>query len=361
LPAGLEVPPVAEQPSGDDVARARELILDELLADFPFVTDADRAHAVALMLVTFVRSVIDGPTPLHMPRASTPGTGKGLLTDVCLLPATGGLQSRMAVGRDEDEMRKRLTALLIEGRAVALLDNLPQTQVLESAALAAALTSQIWSDRLLGASRTVTAKVRCVWVATGNNPLLSTELARRSVGISLDADMEEPWLRVRWKHPYLRRWARDNRPRLVWACLTLVRAWQAAGCPPGQLVLGEYESWSEVVGGVLTEAGIGGFLSNLREFYSEADVEQGALRSFVEGWAESYPATDVTAANLLSRALAADLDLGRGEEQSQKTRLGLLLRRNRGRVFGPWRIVEAGKYQGAKLWKLEPKDKEEEP
>jgi len=43
---------------------ALALILDELLVDFPFVSKADMAHALALMLLGFVRDLIDGPTPL---------------------------------------------------------------------------------------------------------------------------------------------------------------------------------------------------------------------------------------------------------------------------------------------------------
>ncbi|MDP9363919.1 MAG: bifunctional DNA primase/polymerase, partial [Chloroflexota bacterium] len=47
-PAGLVVPAVPARPTDGDVGRARSLLLDELLADFPFVDEADRAHAVAL-------------------------------------------------------------------------------------------------------------------------------------------------------------------------------------------------------------------------------------------------------------------------------------------------------------------------
>src|SRR5437016_261265 len=38
---GIVVDPVPEQPTADDVEKAKRLIIKELLADFPFVSDAD--------------------------------------------------------------------------------------------------------------------------------------------------------------------------------------------------------------------------------------------------------------------------------------------------------------------------------
>ena len=38
--------------------------------------------------------------------------------------------------------------------------------------------------------------IRCVWIATGNNPEFSNEMARRLVRIRLDANVERPWQRV---------------------------------------------------------------------------------------------------------------------------------------------------------------------
>ena len=40
---GLEIPPVPENPASDDLAAAKDLILDDLLGDFPFVDESSRA------------------------------------------------------------------------------------------------------------------------------------------------------------------------------------------------------------------------------------------------------------------------------------------------------------------------------
>jgi hypothetical protein len=49
--------------------------------------------------------------------------------------------------------------------------------------VAAALTAPYWEDRVLGKSEMVRFPIRCVWIATGNNPQFSNEIARRMVRI----------------------------------------------------------------------------------------------------------------------------------------------------------------------------------
>src|SRR5215475_1668179 len=107
--AGAVVPPVPDEPTAADLDRARALVLDDLLVDFPFVSDADRAHAVALFLLPFVRELISGPTPLHLIEAPTMGSGKGLLADALLLPTLGSAPTPMAEASTDEEWRKRIT------------------------------------------------------------------------------------------------------------------------------------------------------------------------------------------------------------------------------------------------------------
>jgi len=107
----------------------------------------------------------------------------------------------MTEGRDEDEWRKRITARLLQGTPLILIDNVRSR--LDSAALSAALTSEIWEDRVLGFSKTAAVPVKCTWVATANNPSLSLEVARRTVSIRLDSEVERPWERTNFKHPHL--------------------------------------------------------------------------------------------------------------------------------------------------------------
>jgi len=350
---GFTLPEVPTRPTSGDLEQAK-LILDELLGDFPFTGEGERATAVALLLLPFVRDLIPGSTPLHLIEAPTPGTGKTLLADVLAWPALGRPIPAMAEGHDEDEWRKRITSKLRDGPTIILIDNLRQR--LESAALSAAVTAPVWEDRVLGLSEMIRLPVRCAWVATGNNPTLSDEMTRRTVRIRLDARMEHPWLREDFRHPNLRGWTADHRGELVWAALTLVQAWLSKGQPKPRIVLGMFEDWAQVIAGILKVAEIPGFLSNLGDFYDQADEESATWRAFVELWWDTYGDVPVRVADLWELVAGGEdiipLPLGDGSVHGQKIRLGLLLRGARARRFGPYRIERAGTHNRATQWRL---------
>jgi putative DNA primase/helicase len=206
---GLVMPPVVDFPSDREVARAKELLLDELLRDFPFASPSDKAHALSEIMTPMLRQLISGPTPLHLNEAPSPGSGKDLLADCASLIATGALRPAMTEGRDDDEWRKRLTAKLITSPSIVLIDNVKRH--LDSGALSAALERPIWEDRHLGLSRMVMVPIKCVWICTANNPSLNEEIARRTARMRIDPQMETPWERSEFKHPDLRKWVRDHR------------------------------------------------------------------------------------------------------------------------------------------------------
>ena len=165
---GLNVPPVSARPSSAETARAKELIVDELLGDSPFVSDAERAAAIGFLLEPFVRVLIDGSTPLYLFEAPTPGTGKTLLVEALTVPTLGSRRlTLMAEARDADEWRKRLTAKLRNAPPFLVIDNLRRP--LDAGALAMMLTAGVVEDRLLGVSETVTLPARCTIAATANN------------------------------------------------------------------------------------------------------------------------------------------------------------------------------------------------
>jgi len=355
--AGFDIPPIAQRPSPDESAAARSLICEDLLGDFPFVSRSELAHAVALLLLGFLRSMIDGPTPLHLIEKPTPGTGATLMVDAIATILTGAGASVMTEGRDDEEWRKRMTAKLRQIPAIVLIDNLRHK--LDSSAVAAALTAPFWEDRILGASEMARLPIRCVWIATGNNPEFSNEMARRLVRIRLDAHVERPWQRGGFKHPDLLTWVRANRARIVAACLTLCQTWIAAGRPRGTRTIGSYENWSQVLGGVLEVAGIENFLGNIDEMMQAADSEGVAWNAFIGGWWDRFGTAAVGTNDLFEIAALCEppLPLGSGNDQSRRTRLGKAVPRMRDRVFQiageRLRLANSGTYQGARLWKLQ--------
>jgi hypothetical protein len=349
----LAVPPVPDCPTSGDLSRALTLLFDELLGDFPFTCPADRAHALALLLLPFVRDLIEGPTPLHLVDKPSPGSGASLLVGVLLAPSLGTSIPMMTEARDEDEWRKRITAKPIGNPQAIIIDNVRRP--LDSSALSAAITGDVHEDRLLTRSEMVRLPVRCAWVATGNNVRVSNEILRRTVPMRLDTKTDRPWERIEFRHPELRSWVAEQRGQLVWAALTLVRAWLAGGRPAGKATRGGFESWSRVIGGVLGVAGVPGFLENTNDFYDRADAESITWRAFVSAWWAEKQDAHVTVKELwplLQSDESLDLGLGDGSERSQKTRLGKRLANMRDRRFGEFTIIGAGTSQNAGVWRL---------
>lgn len=356
-------------PTAQAVAQAKNLLLNDLLVDFPFVDDASKAHAVAILLLPFVRPMITGPTPLHLIDAPTPGTGKGLLADALTAPFNPIGPAIMPPPRDDEEWRKKITSFLIAGHSHLLVDNIPPEGKVDSAALAVALTSTRWTDRILGANKTVTLPIRNVWLATGNNVLLSDELTSRTAWIRLDAKSERPRQRIGFKHKQLKMWARQNRGRLVTATLILIRNWIEQGRSPGRYQMGSFEDWAQTMGGILDAAEIPGFLANTDEMHNRLDSDREAWVNFLRHWYEAHGDKAVGTNELFNIAsvydstpagtpdspkgfdLLADF-LGDGNERSRKIKLGKIIGSKVDRVYGDYRITDAGTYNRAKQYRL---------
>jgi hypothetical protein len=247
-------------------------------------------------------------------------------------PAAGHVIAAMTEARDEDEMRKRLTAKLRQAPSYVILDNLKNR--LDSAALCSALTASVWEDRILGVSNTVRIPIRCAWIGTGNNPSIDKEIARRTLRIRLNAKVDRPFLRTDFRHADLMAWVKEHRAGLVWAALTLGQAWIASGEPASGKRLGMFEDFARVMGGILDVAGIHGFLENQTEFYDSADTENIAWHAFLGEWWKKHSTKEVAASDLFAIAQTElGPQLGEGGEKSQQTKLGLMLSRNRDRVY----------------------------
>jgi hypothetical protein len=276
-----DLEPIPTQPDEDELNRAK-MAVHEVVADFPFVDEASRVHAIALMIAPFVRHLIDGPTPLFAVDAPTAGTGKDLLVKSVLWPALGFAVGATTAPRDPDEWRKKITSALLDGATAIVLGNIAHH--LDTEHLAAVLTDVEWKDRQLGQTRVLTLPNRAIWAATGNNLSFSSEIARRIVWIRLNANVESPDQRSGFRHPRLLNYVRANRGRLVRSVLIMVQSWLSRGQPPGTPVMGSFESFAETLGGILDLAGLPGFLSNARDLQHQAASDTTQWREFVGAW-----------------------------------------------------------------------------
>lgn len=334
---------IPKKPTQKHIEAAKRLLVDELFTDFPFVGAADLAHLFAAVFLPFIRQVVDGPTPLHVIEAPTPGTGKSKLCNLVSIVFTGNPCEACTLPGDDDNIRKTITSQLMKAKPIVLFDNVPPNKRLDSPAIASLLTTVTWEDRLLGTNKAPVLKNNVTWLLTANNPQFSMEIARRCIRIRLDAKIDQPWRRKGFKHEYVESWALENRGQLVKAILTLIQAWVAEGQPMAAKRLGTYEKWSSVIGGILEVIGVEGFLGNLEEMYEASDTEGNEWRLFVTKWFEKHGTHLVKVSELVAVCDQWDIlnsTVGDGNSRIRNNRLQAALRTVRDRVIGNHKIEE---------------------
>jgi len=297
--SSLTLPKIPDKPSPEDIKQSVELI-QESVCDFPFQNNFCTSNLYGAMLTSVVRNLITGPVPMLIIDKPQAGTGASLLAEVLSIISTGGPAEMFPAPRKPEEWPKSILSILLKGKPVAVIDNLEG--ILNSSDLAALLTCRIYSNRLLGKSEMTNILHRTVWIGSGNNVQLGGDLPRRCYWCRLDAKEARPWMRTGFKHPDLTRWLYDNRGRILAAILTLARGWIQAGRPKGDSpVIGSFEEWSKIIGGILYFSGITGFLGNLDEMYDESDTDTPQWEAFLTTWKEIFNNRAVTVAELTDR------------------------------------------------------------
>jgi len=364
-----DFPPIPNEPSRDD-ARAAYECLCETVRHFPFAANHHRAAWVTSVLTLLARGAIgDDSVPLFAMTANTQGSGKSRLVDAAFRIATGLSAPRTSLPDQEEEFRKRITALVVEGDPACLIDNVRRK--LESTALEAALSGAIWQDRMLGVTGNVRAPMLIVWFASGNNLEFSSDMSRRTLEIRLESPLENPELR---DLPDLNAWIAEKRHHLVTWALTILRAWHCAGRPALVRSWGSFEAWSALFPNAVAWASDVDPLLARRSIDADADDERvrlGAILACVEAMGVS----DITVRQLLSALYGSSPERGetpdhhpsyggardaleavthaRDGRTPDLTRVGQYLARNQRRVVGGRRLVRGSIVNGRQTWRVE--------
>jgi hypothetical protein len=284
---GAAFPELEQNPTGQDALAALDCLL-EVVADFPFSKPEHRSSWLAALLTPLARHAFAGPSPLFLFDANSRGAGKSKLTDIIALIVSGRPMARMTQAKDDEEQRKRITTVAMAGDPLILLDNVEGT--LGSESLNAALTGTEWKDRLLGGNIQVTLPLLAVWFATGNNVVLAGDTTRRTLWCRLETPYEKPEERSKFLHPELEAWVAVERPRLVHAAVTLLRAYCAAGRPDMKLLgWGSFEGWSRLIRHCLVWAGQPDPGLTREELAETSDSERSLLEGLIAGWEELDP------------------------------------------------------------------------
>ncbi len=366
--AGLEVP---EDPSGEEIAAARDLLLTEWLGDFPFDSEVDRANVLALLITPAIRGMVP-KVPLAVVDGLQMGVGKNLLADSILTVYTGQAAEPMNWVPDADELRKQITAAFRTGAEFFVFD---EAHTVEGAPLAQALTAATWQDRILGVSTMANFPNVITWMSLGNNVQVRGDLTRRVYRIALRPRYANPQDRKSetFRHPGtsgldLLSWTRQNRRELMTAILTLVRAWFAQGQPRPQrgVSFGSFEIWEKITGGIVETAGLTGFLDNLKVWRSESDFDTQYWAGHLGWLRQTFGDQTFRTAQVREKALAdpaaylAPPKLDDPADKGYGKALGEAYSRLRGRRYDQLWIERSGTAHGhVSVWRVF--DEEENP
>jgi len=329
---GMERCNVLETPTYAD-ALEKVAFIEDYIGEFCYKTGADRANAYGLLLSPFIRPYIKGHIPLALIDAPEAGTGKGLLSSSFCLIWTSEEPTLLSLSESENEMRKLITTALKDVPVAVLLDQVDI--VLKSGMLAKALTSTWWGDRYLSTNNSARLRNNAVWMATGNNLRVEKDMVRRVYRIRLDAEMEHPDQRDKFRHDLLNDIPKA-RPELVSACLTIIRYWYTQGQKSDNTLpaLGTFTQWARTIGGILASADIIGFLTNLEEMRDEVDTDASEWLNFLlqwhvslgSGWQKTQDVIDAlrqTPPKLPPSTLPCDLQTRFHDEKRPLTAVGL--------------------------------------
>lgn len=355
-----KVAAVPSNPKAEHVHAAKDLLLD-LISDFPWVDESHRSSWFAAALTPLARFAFDGPAPLFLADANVQGVGKTTAIKIIGSIITGRHMSPTPYTSDSDEMRKRITSAAMAGCQLIMLDNLEG--YIKSAPLDVVLTSNWWSDRLLGVNKNFDGRIRATWFGTGNNCQLSPDLAsRRTCWLRMESPLERPDTRSDFKHD-IEHYALQERPRLLAALLTLLQAYSAAGKPDQHLkAWGSYTAWSHIVRNCIAWAGLADPYDS-RPTVTGNDPQTEALGLLMLAWKEVQTPRGLTSGEFVrlldehrnksdvpewvSNAQAA-LDVLVGKLDSRA--IGTLIRTRRKRVVNNLYFDAASQSHNANRW-----------
>jgi hypothetical protein len=187
-------------------------------------------------------------------------------------------------GPHDEEMEKRLGAAVMTGQPLVCIDNV--ARVLRGDALAQIIERSRPQVRILGKSELVEVEaVGITLFANGNNLIVGEDLTRRVIRARLDTNVERPELREFTGDPIAT--VLNNRGAYVAACLTICRAYAAAGRPDKKPRLASFEGWSDTVRSALCWLGMEDPVASMEGVRGD-DPDRSALEALFTAWANTF-------------------------------------------------------------------------
>ena len=202
-------------------------VLQDLIAEFHYKTETDRAASLSGIFTAVVRPTLAHAPAYHM-MAAILGSGKTHLCEVTGSFAGPAGNSKVSYPTTSEEATKAMLSLLLTNPAVIEFDDMDGDWI-PHGVIKRMLTAEHIRDRILGVSKTATVSTRTLFLGSGNNVGPIRDLLRRVITIHLDPRCATPAL-ITYKNRPLEM-LRKNRGAYVAAVLTIILAWREAGSP----------------------------------------------------------------------------------------------------------------------------------
>ena len=339
-----------------EAAREALGLLEDLLAEFHFVSAEDKAAALAAIFTAVTRPSLPYAPAFHV-RAPVFASGKTFLCE--LIGAFGGPGHNIKVSypTTDEEATKQILSLLIKNPAVVEFDDMA-TDWIPHGIIKRMLTSERVTDRILGVSKTATVSTRTLFLASGNNVGPLRDLLRRVVTIHLDPRNATPALLAYKGSPV--ETVRKDRGRYVAAVLTIILAWRAAGMPRTKVadIVSYGGAWTDYCRHPLIWLGHPDPATTLIAQIQE-DPDSEVLGGLMAAWYATFGSSPTTVRKAVEGAYRDNTDLidairecpveERGE--INRSKLGWWLKKNANRIAGGFELQPA-KADGRAAWRV---------
>lgn len=340
------------KPKQWEAEASAQWLLSEMFTNFDFATPGDATHAIGALLTPLVRDLIPGAVPLHDIGSPTGGCGKDLIVKSMSSVYMGQPVSEQTLPIKEEEIAKTILAEISQGQPIVLFTNADTKgrREIDSGTLEALFTSLRWKSRVLQTSEmSPEYPNRAIWFMTGVNLQFKGNLVRRRVRIKIDPSIERPHERP---SSYFKRpgtgaqiaWCIENRHTILSHLITMVNYYLSLSEKdrPQPRAMGNFEEWSQVVGGIVTAAGLPGWMSFLDDPEDDgADAGLDEWNDMIAQWLKET-VNEKTVADINSMCNIYSLMMNvRGDKSrySQQSRLGFALKSMRSRIISGVKIV----------------------
>jgi hypothetical protein len=339
-----------------DAARAALALLEDLLAEFHFVTAHDKAAALSAIFTAVVRPTLPHAPAFHV-RAPVMGSGKSYLCELIGAFSGPGPNVKVSYPTTSEEATKAVLSLLLTGPACVDFDDM-DTDWLPHGVIKRMLTAEAITDRILGLSKTATVSTRTLFLGSGNNVGPIRDLLRRVLTIHLDPRCPTP-ATIAYKGAPVEQ-VRQRRGVYVAAVLTIIQAWREAGSPRAQAdSIATYGvAWSEYCRFPLMWLGHPDPATALFEQIRH-DPDGDALSGLMQAWYAVFGESPKTVRSAVNVAVQASQDLldamrefpveERGE--INRSKLGWILKKNANRIVDGFEFQRA-EADGRTAWRV---------